>query len=137
MGKVMRAPGWEQRLHALIAERRTAPFEWGRQDCCQFVLAALQALRGPESAPTYSYATVRGACRVLASLGGIPGAAARHVGPEIPPGLAGRGDVVMVRSPDERFGHALAVVTGAEAYAPGPDGLVPIPRGQWLRAWRA
>jgi hypothetical protein len=133
---MMRAPGWEQRLHALIDQRRSVPFAWGRADCCQLVLDALQALRG-ERPQVRPYRSERGALRVLERLGGLPQAAAALVGGEIPPGHAQRGDVVLIPAPASHFRRALAVCAGGYAYAQGADGLVQIPRSHWLRAWRA
>ncbi len=139
MGPVItRLPDWPERLHALLLSRRSTPFGWGTHDCAQFALAALQALRGPGGVPEeYHYTGLRGAWRVLARLGGIPGAAARHAGPEIPPGLAQRGDIVLVPADAPAFGHqALAVCAGPFAVAPAAVGLARVPRAQWLRAWR-
>lgn len=129
-----RLPDWPERLQALIDARRRDPFTWGVHDCCQFALGAIAAVTG-RHVPVRPYASERGAVRVLSRMGGFDGAVKQAGGVPIPPGLAQRGDLVLV--PQEGlFGSALAVCLGSAAFAAGVQGFASVPRAQWLAAWR-
>jgi len=55
-----------------IDERRNAPFEWGRNDCCLFVFDALLALTGRDYvAGLRNYSSALGAAKIIKKIGSI------------------------------------------------------------------
>ncbi len=126
---------WQTALDAAFKEREFKPFGWGGQDCCLFAADCVFAVTGVDPAEDLrgTYSNEFEAARVLASEGGVVGVAARRAGPEISVQEAQVGDIVLVLF-DGR--ETLTVCGGMMLYAPGPTGLVHLPRGQGLRAWR-
>jgi len=139
-----RVENWHLALHALIQDRRSMHFAWGRHDCCQFAGAAAAALTGDGKFTAHAgkYSTALGARRYLMTLTGVKDPdAAIYALPEffglqeINPNLAQRGDIVAIEQ-----GHhaALAVVTldARLLAAPALAGLEFMPREHAMRAWR-
>lgn len=123
-----------ERFEALLRERKAAPFEWGRNDCCMFAADCVQAITGADLAADLrgEYSTAQQAARVLAQLGGIEAAAAR-AGDEIPPLCAAWGDIGLVTLEDRQL---LAVCTGMNWVAPAAAGLAVRSLPEAAKAWR-
>ena len=126
--------GWRTGFDALIQSRLSAPFEWGRNDCCIFAADAAKEITGIDHAADVrgSYANERSAVRVLSRLGGVAAVAARG-GQDCSPLMARVGDVCLVmQGPRE----ALAVCVGGLLVAPCERGLGAMPLNSAIRAWR-
>jgi hypothetical protein len=143
---------WPERLLACVAAARARPFAWGSHDCGLFAADCVRVMTGADPAASYRrcYASKHGAYAVLrrgAGAGGVragfktaPTGAALAAAwtaalgmPLASPNLAQRGDVVLVES---RAGAACGVVLGGVIAAAGPKGLVFLPLGAALQAWR-
>lgn len=117
---------------AFIAERQTAPFVWGTQDCVTFAAGAAFALTGNDPlSGIASWDSEKTAMRALAKRGGLVSAVS-SVLPEIPVAMAHRGDIGLVDGPDGPF---LVVIEGLTVVGPGPEGLERLTRGVLLKAW--
>lgn len=127
-------PGFE-RFAALIRERTDQGFAHGERDCALFAADCVAALTGIDHAADVrgAYTTEQGAARLLARHGGLAGVAGR-VGPEIPPLCAAAGDVGLLAQDGREF---LAVCVGPHWAAQGPAGVISVPFGAAVRAWRA
>ena len=91
----MRRADWPERLAEFIEARRLEPFAWGKNDCALFAADAVNLLIGVDYAESLrGYTTERGALGKIKRAGGLRAFAAAL--PEKPPGLAQRGDVVLV-----------------------------------------
>lgn len=138
----LRRQDWPSRLFAFIEERRHAPFEWGRQDCCLFVCDGILTITGLDPAAKIyrgKYHDKLGAARLLKKHGGVEAVAEKVCAElgfvELPhPALAQRGDVAVLDTTEH--GPALGLCVGAQLAAAGPDGLTFSPLGAARRAWR-
>jgi hypothetical protein len=131
----MRFQDWPERLNILLMESHSKPFVWGEHDCCAFAARVVLALTGEDHfAPYAGYATALEAARVLKDHDGVDGIATAALGAEIPPMTAGRGDIVMVVTPDH--GDTLAVCIGDRCVAPGQDSMQYLPMSAAVSAWR-
>ena len=130
----MRVANWHVHLHALFAARRSVPFAWGSNDCCLFAADCAHAITGVDHAEGWrGYAGELQAARVLQENGGLRGLLDARCPRLDSPRLAQRGDVVLATGDDGR--EVLAVVAGAFALCPGPQGLVALRQPRWLLAW--
>lgn len=127
-----RRPDWPERLAEHIARHRTTPFAWGVHDCARFAADAVEAITGRRIV-FFEWAGRVGAAQVLRRTGGlIP--AVDAVLPRLPgPAWAQRGDVLLMQAGARRW---LAVADGAQAWAPHRTGLLAVPIGQAVLAWR-
>ena len=133
-------------LDTFIDGRRAAPFAYFEQDCAHiaadWVLAKTGAdpladLRAPGGA--FETRNLLTALRVVRAAGGYAAMATERLGPQLPPLMAQRGDVMLVKS-----GRAIGVVrgfsfgicTGPHIVAPDNDGLVFLPITMGVAAWR-
>jgi len=133
----VRREDWPLRLNAWLDSVRVRPFVWGEFDCALGAADAVEAMTGVDYAVEFrgAYFSKRNAARLLAERGGLEALVTQALGAPLDvPLLAQRGDVVLVDSGAE--GPALALVIGAEAVAPGPQGAVFVPMGQWKVGWR-
>lgn len=124
-------------LGALLADWQRRPFAWGTADCGAFAREAGWRLHGLV-VDVPAYIGERDALRTLQRLGGWAGVLrAAGLQPREPVASAQRGDFVLWRCGDAGsvFGEGLALVTGVDAAAPGPVGLVSVSRGWWSSAW--
>ena len=131
-------------LDAFIAARRALPFIYFEQDCAHiaadWVLEKTGAdpladLRVPADEPRSLLALMR---RVRAD-GGMAAVATDRLGPPIPPLLAQRGDIVLVKSgrPIGRVsGFTFGICTGSNVVVPDSAGLVFWPISTGVHAWR-
>jgi hypothetical protein len=137
---MMRHEYWPMRLHALIDDARSREFQWGDLDCCQWGGLVVEALTGtnPISHLRGRYNTAIGAKRLLKQEYGtweIRDALTQVLGQPVAPGLAGRGDIVLV---DIDGTEAVGVVdlTGERVAAVGLYGLEHVPLSAATTAWK-
>lgn len=125
---------WRASLDALVAQRMSAPFEWGVQDCCLWAADAVLATTGIDHAADVrgTYSDAAGALRILTRLGGIEAVAAR-AGSLIPMLGAAVGDVGLVVLGDRTL---LAVCMNSVWLAPGATGLAARGLPEATKAWR-
>lgn len=128
-----RREDWPEQLAAYLDERRDVPFAWGRQDCASFAGGAVAAMTGeaptiPEVQSAEAYA------RFLRDHGPIDALVDLTLGDRLAsPAFAQRGDVVLL---DLDGRDTLGVCLGAEAAAPGLDGMLTVPMAAARAAWR-
>lgn len=129
---------WPQRLHALLAERRAMPFQWGVQDCCLFACDGVLAVFGHDPAEGLrSHRSARAAQAVLKRHGGIEALADARLGARIAVTAAQVGDVGLLRTGEGLDARdSLALCGGSSWLAPGADGLVSLPIDAARIAWR-
>lgn len=133
-----RVPDWDVRLAACIEAARGQPFEWGRHDCLTWAFDVRAAITGqPSLADLWRgrYRTERGALRLIRRFGHadlIAGLRAELGEPLVSPLMARRGDITITRDPFP----VVAIVVGAVATAPGPDGPSTFPLRTAALAWR-
>jgi hypothetical protein len=129
-----RYPDWPERLHRFIEDRREAVFCWGAHDCCLFAADALAAITGADLASDLrgKYASRLGAARLLKKHGGLRAIADARL-ERIPTLAAGRGDIVLIETPE---GDALGVCLGRQIAAQGSEGLVFMGMERAEAAWR-
>lgn len=134
-----RLPGWDTRLHELIAANMDRPHEPGQWDCLLFPAASVEAVTGADhgSAHRGKYRSIAGAYRHLQRMGFESSEALLdNLFDEKPIGFAQRGDLVLCRTPTgDNPGVCMgdfALVVGADGER---DGLVRVSRADWLKAW--
>ena len=137
-----RREDWPLRLDRVICAVRYRPFIWGDFDCCLFPADAVDAVCGTEIAAGWRgrYKTAKGAVRLLRRAGGIDKVMA-GIGPEIPPLMAQRADVVALPASaaaaiGETTGLILGICLGDRIASVAPDGLCFLPFALAERAWR-
>lgn len=115
-----RRPDWAARLAALLRVAEQRSFDARHWNCATFAITAVEAVTG--GWPLF---------RVLPTLE----ASADSAGfPRIAPAFARAGDVVLVRTPEERLG---VVVDGGRAAFLAPHGLLHQPMDARIAvAWR-
>lgn len=121
---------WPERLAAFIDARRERAFSWGEQDCVLFAADAVLEITGVDLAEGHrKYSTAKGAAAQVKKAGGMRQLAASRL-PEKHPGLAQRGDVVLV----EIDGRDTFGVVAGNGYwcAPGVEGVVFRPMSEVL-----
>lgn len=132
-----RRDDWPEQLAAAVDAARARPFAWGEHDCCLWAADAIAAMTGEDFAAGFrgAYSTAAGAVEILAHWGSLRGLAGRHLGDEIAPRLAGRGDIVLAET-DGR--PSLGVCIGLVAAFTGADGLefLALEDAACVAAWR-
>lgn len=130
-----RLPDWPTRMEAFMAQRHSAPFAWGSNDCAIFAADCVQAITGQDPAPAglRKHRTAKQAYRAIARYGGMQTIASAALGPHIAPLLAGVGDVVLVPVGKRT---AFGICNGATALVPSAGGLVALPMDTARIAWR-
>lgn len=139
----MRRPDWEARLSAFIIENRDRPFEWGQWDCILMACAAVYAMTGDDAAAKYrgQYSDAAGAAKALRELG--QGTLLKTVDAEFqrrPIGMARRGDLVWFSGSVGICAGGAGLFVGEERLAdkadiPMREGLIAIPRANFVKAW--
>jgi len=130
---------WPDLLADFIAEKRAAPFVWGKNDCCLFACDWILKARGVDLAEDLrgTYSSALSGWRVVRQLGGVQEIARdrcdKYGFTIVPIGLAGRGSVVTCQT---RHGSALGVVIGAHAIFPAPISVAHIRVTECEIAWR-
>jgi len=139
----MRCEDWPERLDRLLTAGAARPFEWGKWDCCLFVADALLAVTGRDLAEGLrekysSLGEARWLLRARYGSASIEKSVARMfllagLDPS-PPGMARRGDPVMLRD-----GRDLQIgvigLSGLAVINTETKGLVRVPRSLVTRAW--
>jgi len=141
---IHRFEDWSARLGDALAAAADAdmPFEYGKHDCFLVVCDAVLAITGIDLAADFrGYVGDAGVQRLLADNGGVAGIAeamtAKHGIPEIPPGLAQRGDLVIILDDKGRETFAIVDLTGAKVCAlTYAGGWATRPVACIERAWR-
>jgi hypothetical protein len=138
--KQTRRPDWQERLTALVVARMTWPFVWGVNDCATF--AAEAALQETGSQVLFvgvpAWGSARQAFRRLKEHGGLAAAVRESGLQEVLPGMARRGDLVLLRAPGRpgSLRGAIGVCMGERIAAPGARGLVMASLAEGVTAWR-
>ena len=129
----MRLANWPELLYAYIEAARTAPFEYGKHDCCMFAAGAVEAMTGMNPMSQLRYAGRLGAERLIRKAGSLDALVYRTLGePLESPALAGRGDVVIA---DLENGPTVGICVGADLVFAGNPGIVFRPRSVARVAW--
>jgi hypothetical protein len=138
-----RLPDWEELLSGYLADNAARPFSWGDNDCILFACGAVEAMTGVDPAADYrgQYSDREGAALALREIG--KGTLVKTMDATFkrkPVGMAQRGDIVMFRGAAGVCVGAVALFVGEEHLldavpVPPREGLVPIPRALWERAW--
>lgn len=130
-------------VEALITARQATPFAWGVADCAMWAFDCVHAATGRDPAADLrgTYACARTAMRTLRAQGGMQRMCLARVGPEVLPGQAMDGDVLLLRpdvcTSDMADCGALAVKWGPLAVAQSAQGLVNLPLDAATHAWAA
>lgn len=128
-----RREDWAEQLAQYLDERRDAAFAWGVQDCATFAAGAVQAMTG-ESPAIPQVESAAAYLHFLRDHGPLDAIVDDTLGERLPsPAFAQRGDVVLLFV-DERA--TLGVCIGAEAAAPGADGMLTVSMSTASAAWR-
>ena len=134
---------WRAALEQQFFAGRSLAFAWGSFDCALFACDCILAETGFDPATEFRghYSTEAEAAALTGgSLAAIAELITSRFGmPEISPGHAGRGDLVLIdNSLNGIDSAALAIVDlGAVcALCPGTRGLIRVRRHRWKRAWR-
>lgn len=134
-----RAPGWEDRLAAVITAARSQPYALGKHDCFRLACSVVQALTGRDLFGPWAgaYSSKREALRRIAEFDerGFTAAASRFFGAQPEPmSAARRGDICEYK--DDAGEQHLGVVMGAMVAVLGPDGLEFLQRDLCAHCWR-
>ena len=142
--RIERLPDWETRLSRFIADHRDHPHEWGEWDCILMASSAIEAMTGTDPAAEYRgrYNDERGAAQALRDIG--EGTLVKTIDAQLeraPVSMARRGDLVEVKGSIGVCIGGVAVFVGEERFAENAgiaprQGLVTIPRTEWVRAWK-
>lgn len=126
---------WPERLALFIDARRDRPFAWGDNDCVLAAADWICSATGEDPAAGWrgKWDDARSAMFMLKQMGGIEAAVTAQLGrPHATVGLAGRGDIGLVRHEDR---HTLGVVIDAGLACPANQGLVVLPISSVSIAW--
>jgi hypothetical protein len=138
--RVIRRDGWDVRLRDLIEAARDRPFEYGVHDCSTFAMLELpKALSGEEFRGRIGveWADEKEAMALLDDRG-LEYYVTRAFGEPVQGWRRGRrGDIAMV-NPSPLTGNLplLAVIVGAVAAVPAPDGLAFVKADRLEKVWR-
>lgn len=135
----MRPAAWPEILDGEVRAAEGLPFAWGRHDCFTWAARVVRRLGGPDlMARAGVWHDEAGAQAAVQALGAdLEAAVARicadlHM-QEVPPALAQRGDLVVLRTPR---GPTTAICTGRQAMAAAEaGGVIGLPMTLALRAW--
>jgi len=132
----MRPEKWEDRLLEEIDRHDKLPFEYGKSDCLTFAVDCAKAINGKDvMRGKRKYTNQIGAAKALKTAGFKDiGDALASMFEEIPPALAGRGDLGVIEGEE-----ATVAVVFIGPYAVGkeiPGGVRQVPRSAVSRAFR-
>lgn len=139
---LLRRKDWEQRLQRYLASARDKPHAYGHHDCLLHPANAVKAVTGHDHGRGHrkKYKSPATAARHLTAMGfESPEALLDSLFEEVPVGFAQRGDIVLIAG--NEGGWAIpAICDGGVAFAVADDGsregLFPVPREAWLKAWK-
>ena len=140
---MMRLDDWERRLHEFLIANADRPFEWGQWDCILMACAGVAAMTTVDVAAPYrgKYSDAKGAALALREIG--QGTLVKTVDHHFAPsklGKARRGDLVQVGTSIGLCMGAHGLFVGEEQIAEAAgvtlrEGLIAVPRAQFVRAW--
>jgi hypothetical protein len=149
--RIKRTQHWATReFHTFLRGRKDTPFAWGTHDCALFAADAIFAFTGVDIASEFraKYNDQAGSVAIAKQVTGLADptvadcaahCAAKHGLKEIPPLMAGRGDLVVL-SDAGRVIAGIMHLSGRHVIAQGELGLKKIPvtiiPALVLRAWR-
>jgi hypothetical protein len=131
----MRVKNWETRLAAYLTERGGMAFAYGANDCALFAAGAVEAITGNDPAQAFrgAYKSKTGSLRALRDIGaGTLLETIDGLFEAKPPAFAQRGDLVWN---GESVGVCIGAVAAFVGETDGIDGLVLVPRADWVKAW--
>ena len=138
----MRVDNWPRKLDDVIRAASERPFSYGDHDCCQFVVASIEAITGKDASTerVNGYRTAQGAARTVGRFGGLT-AMIRALGnehgfAEVPPSMAQRGDVMLIPGAACGFDGMVGIRTTGGIAVAAPTGLAVVPWRRASRAWR-
>ncbi|WP_375458893.1 DUF6950 family protein [uncultured Enterovirga sp.] len=135
-----RREDWPERLLDIVARHDALAFGWGVSDCYLLPMDAVLAMTGAEPWPGVrgGYTSEIGAGKLLRQRGFANVADAfASAFPEVPPALAGRGDLGVVKVPEgSGFAGVVCIGTGFVGKHADRPGNIRIPRAFVLRAFR-
>ena len=122
----MRRHDWASRLFDVATDHMERPFAWGKDDCCLFVVRAVDAMTDSQLEATLGelYQDEAGALQLIQTRGDLKGAVSEFLGSPVSE-RAKRCDVVLFEG---GTGHAVGICFGAEVRAMGPQGMQRIRR---------
>jgi hypothetical protein len=130
---------WPEELDAAIRDAEGRRFRWGQWDCFLFAAYVVRHIGGPDIAAGIrgTYSDEAGAAEAIAAWGqdledALTARCAALDMQEIPPALARRGDLVVLRLPG---GPTAGICGGAIAWCAGPAGVVAVPMVAASKAW--
>jgi hypothetical protein len=130
----MRHPDWPERLAHYVEASRSAPFEYGKMDCCHFAGNAVEAMTGDNPMRSFDYRNRLGAERLIRSAGTLDALVNRALGEPVHSSQAGRGDVVIA---DLEEGATVGICLGEHcAFVTDPAGITFRSRSVIRAAWR-
>lgn len=132
---MVRKDNWPILFSEYLKERMKMPFEWGKNDCMNFVAKGVEAITGCDFFATYDgYSTEEEAKVFIDEKGGIVAMISEHLGPgHRNPLLAHRGDVVIVKRPEITGG--LVDDSGSKIAVVSEQGLIRLPLSSAWRIW--
>lgn len=120
-------------MTAYLDAARDRAFAWGEWDCVRFAAGAVEVITGERPALPV-YASALDAARLTRERS-LRARVCDVLGPEFPPALAHRGDVVLWTQ-GEDYAETLGVCVGDLLACAGPDGLAMAPMTAAVAAWR-
>ena len=122
--KIERLDNWHRALKEEFERSMTLPFQWGVNDCAQFVFRCVQAQTGQDlGGPFRRYKTLRGAYGVIrrySDKGDIESAfdrwANEHGLTRIPVPKAKRGDLICCQNPNGEKCMGIVALCGMKAF---------------------
>ncbi len=135
---------WESLLDNFFLANRERAFLYGRWDCCLFAADAIQVMTGVDVATKFrgrydsantairrirEYCGHRSVARIAEKL------AQEHSMEQAAPGLARRGDMIVVKRPRD-YSIGILALNGAQIVIPGKKELLRIPLSFAVTAWR-
>jgi len=136
----VRRPDWHLQFRLAVQAASARPFAWGDHDCCLFPARVADAITvdGDYVArllAQFSYRSKADVTALVATGRGLRAMMNAFMpSPEIPWGWAMMGDAVLLL--DEADRRVLGVCEGAQALVAAEVGVVPVPMGRALCAWR-
>lgn len=126
MTKLTRRIDWLERLLAFVETRRRQPMVWGINDPLMFIADAAKEITGTDPFDAYrgAYSNLEQLSAIYESRGGIEAFMGWHLGPELGPLSARRGDAVLLQLPESK---TLGICLGYHIATPGLDALLIIP----------
>lgn len=138
----MRLNNWENNLLKTFSEWQSKSFVWGVSDCCWFASACVKAIRGDDPVKdfikdTFQYQNEEDARKVMGRFkDNITGCIESRLGKSKKPLLAQRGDVVLLKLPDQTEVTGVVDLSGKYIKAlKKSGGLTSMPLRFGTKAW--